>query len=75
MTPSGGAIDKGPFINNGPGLGRISLDLTQLLVQETGGDNKVRTELVTETLQGLTKYSETNIVANQNCTNVTHLPL
>lgn len=56
-------------------LGRTSLDLSQLLGHGTEGDNKARTELVTETLQGLTKYSDTNIVANQNCTNVTDLSL
>lgn len=38
-----------------------------------GPDNKARTETVTETLQGLTKYNETNTATNQNCTNITAL--
>ena len=62
-------------LNDGSDLGRISLELSQLLRHLAGGDNKARTELVSKILQGLTKYNETNIVASQNCTNVTALPL
>jgi hypothetical protein len=40
-----------------------------------GEDTKTRAELLSELLQGLTKYNETNLVTNKNCTNVTALPL
>lgn len=39
--------------------------LSQLLEHVAGGDSKARTELVSETLQGLTKYNDANIVANR----------
>ena len=41
----------------------------------TGEDNKARTEMTSEILPGLTKYNETNIAVNQNCTTVLALPL
>ena len=44
------------------------MGLSQLLEYLTGGDNKARTKLASETLQGLTEYSEPNIVV-ANCTN------
>jgi hypothetical protein len=39
------------------------------------GDNKARTELASKTLQGLTKYKETNLATNQKGTFVIALPL
>ena len=62
-------------LNDGSDLGRISLELSQLLRHLAGGDNKARTELVPETLQGLTKCNATNLATNQDCTNATALPL
>jgi hypothetical protein len=47
--------------------------MAQLLEHLDIGDNKARTELDSKILQVLTKYNETNIVANQNST-VTALP-
>lgn len=38
--------------------------LSQFLERVAGGDTKARIELVSETLQGLTKYNDANIVAN-----------
>lgn len=38
--------------------------LSQLLERMAGGDSKAKTELVSETLQGLNKYNDANIVAN-----------
>lgn len=65
---SEGATDNGPLVVDGPEVGRIGLELSQLLGQGAEGDNKARPELVSETLQGLTEYNETNIAANQNFT-------
>ena len=52
-TPTGSKLgsseettDNGPLISDVPDLGRISLELRQLLGRLTRGDNKVRTELV-----------------------------
>ena len=39
------------------------------------GENKARTELVDKIAQGFSNYNETNLATNQNCTNVTALPL
>lgn len=55
LGSSEGATDKGPLTNDGPDLGKLSLELSQLLGHLVGGDNKARTELVSKTLQGLTK--------------------
>ena len=74
LFSSEGATDNGSLVSDDSDLQRISLGLSHLLGHLAGGDNKARTELVSKILQGLTKYNETNIAANQNCTNVTALP-
>lgn len=61
LGSSEGATDNGPLVNDSPDLGRISLELRQLLGHLVRGDNKARTELVSKILQGLTKYNRTNI--------------
>jgi hypothetical protein len=60
----------GVLVSDGLDLGRIRLELSQLLGYSAGGD-KARAALVSETHQGLTKYNGTNIAGSQNCTNVT----
>lgn len=67
------ATDNKPSSVLAPDLGRVSLELSLLLEHLAGGENKARAELVSDILQGLTKYNETNMVTNQNCSNV--LPL
>ena len=54
------------FINDGPDLGRMSLELSQLLGHLAGGNDKARMELVSKILQGLTKYNRTNKATKQN---------
>ena len=61
------------FANDDPELGRRASELSQLLGHLDGGDHKAGTEMVMETLQDLTKYSETNTATNQNCSNITVL--
>ena len=61
--------------NDNPELGRIVPKLRQSPEHLARGDNGARVELLSEILQGLTKYRETNIAKSQNCTNVSALPI
>ena len=74
MGSSEGATDNGSSVSDDPELGRRAPELRQSPGHLARGDNRARAELVYVILQGLTKYKETNIAANQNCTNVTALP-
>ena len=67
--------DNGSLISDYPEGGRIAPELSQLQGHSAGGDKEARAELVSEIIQGLTKYNATDIVSNQNCTNVTALLL
>nr|BAE34410.1 unnamed protein product [Mus musculus] len=75
LFSSEGATDNGSLVSDDSDLQRISLDLNHLLGHLAGGDNKAGTELASKILHGLTNYNETNLATNQNCTNVTALPL
>lgn len=74
MGSSEGATDNGSSVSDDPELGRMAPELRQSPGHLARGDNRARAELVSG-IQGLTKYIETNIVANQKCTNGTALPL
>lgn len=52
-------LTTGPLVGASPDLGRMSVELSQLPEHLAGGDIKARTELVSETLQGLTNYNRT----------------
>lgn len=75
LFSSEGVTDNGSLVSDHSDLQRISLDLSHLLGHLAGGDNKVGTELASKILHGLANYNETNLATNQNCTNVTALPL
>lgn len=68
MGSSEGATDNGSSVRDDPELERTAPGLRQPPGHPARRDNKARTGLITETLQGLTKYSETNIIAHQDCT-------
>ena len=80
FNPPRSKLDSSESTNNerlmsdNPDLEGTSLELNLLLGHLARGDNKARTELVSKILQGLTKYNEMNIAANQICANVTALP-
>jgi hypothetical protein len=61
-------------MSDSPDVGRISQEPSLCLRQLARGDNKARTAMVSELLQDLTEYNETNIAANQNCLKVIALP-
>ena len=71
------ATDK-ESLDNGigvPELGRVAPELRQSPGHLARGDNGTRAELLSQVLQGLTKYRETDITKHQNCINVSALPL
>jgi hypothetical protein len=77
FNPPRSKLDSSESTNNerlmsdNPDLEGTSLELNLLLGHLARGDNKARTELVSETLQGLIKYNYANLTTNQNCTNGT----
>ena len=74
LVSSKEATGVGLLIIDDPDLGRICLEWSQLLGTLARGDNKAKTELVSETLQDLTKYNEIKLVTYQSCTNVQLCP-
>ena len=54
----------GFLVSDGLDLGRIRLELSQLLGHLAGEEKNAIAELVSKILQGLTKYNETNTAAN-----------